>query len=86
MYKRQVYTSVRLVADGCPGQNKNVIILTMCVKWLATNAPASIKNLDIIYPVTGHSFMPDDRVFGLLEREIKNKYKIICKEEHHENF
>lgn len=59
----------------------------MRLKWLAINAPASIKNVDtFLFPVTVHSFMPADRVLSLLEMEIKNKYTIVCKEEYHEIF
>lgn len=80
------YSSVRLVADGCAGQNKNVNILCMCGKWLTSHAPKNITKLEIIYPVTGHSFLPSDRVFGLIERELKHKNTIICKEEYHQVF
>lgn len=50
------YNKIRLVADGCPGQNKNINVLTMCAKWLANNAPPAITNIELIFPVTGHSF------------------------------
>lgn len=79
-------TSVRLVADGCGGQNKNVNILSMCTKWLACDAPKTVMNVDIIYPVTGHSFLPSDRVFGLIERDLKNNKTIIYKEDYHAVF
>ncbi|CAF4940733.1 unnamed protein product [Pieris macdunnoughi] len=32
-------TRVRLCADGCGGDNKNTILVGMCMKWLYSNAP-----------------------------------------------
>lgn len=80
------YKRIRLVADGCPGQNKNVNILTMCAKWLMTYAPSHIEEITLVFPITGHSFLPADRVFGLLERTLKKKNTIVRKEEYHEIF
>ncbi|KAL4706794.1 hypothetical protein ACJJTC_018175 [Scirpophaga incertulas] len=50
---------IRLVADGCGGQNKNCIVLGTCCKWLLENN--TIKSIELVFPVTGHSFMPADR-------------------------
>ena len=68
------------MADGCPGQNKNSILVTMVTYWLAKFAPNNIEDVTLIYPVTRHSYMPPDRVFGNIEREIK-KYPTIVKPE-----
>ncbi|CAF4763168.1 unnamed protein product [Pieris macdunnoughi] len=57
-------TRVRLFADGCGGQNKNTILVGMCMKWLYSNAPPHVKKLEIIFPMVGHSFLPPDRVFA----------------------
>lgn len=56
-----------MVADGCGGQNKNAMLVTIAMKWLFEvrfRYPA-LKNLEIVFPVTGHSFIPPDRVFAL---------------------
>ena len=71
------YNKIRLVADGCPGQNKNINVLTMCGKWLANNAPPAITNIELVFPITGHSFLPADRVFGLTEKRLKNMKTIL---------
>ncbi len=81
-----LFKSIRLVADGCPGQNKNVNVFTMCAKWLVTYAPPQIEEIQLIFPMTGHSFLPADRVFGLIERSLKKKTTIVKKEEYHEVF
>ena len=77
--------TVRLVSDGCPGQNKNCTLLTMCTKWLL-EAPRNIKEVQIIFPVTGHSYMPPDRVFGVTEKKLRRMDTIILPEEYHKIF
>lgn len=79
-------TSIRLVADGCAGQNKNVNMLCMCMCWMIKKSPKEITSLEIVYPVTGHSFLPSDRVFGLIERYINKKKTVIQKQEYHAVF
>ena len=51
------YKRVRLVSDGCSGQNKNSAIIAMLSFWLDSHAPDHIKEIEIIYPVTGRSFL-----------------------------
>lgn len=68
--------TVRLMADGCAaGQNKNTTVVGMCLKWLS--APQHIKNVEIIFPVVGHSFLPADRVFGRIEKEFRKRDTIL---------
>lgn len=69
-----------IFADGCGGQNKNSIMLSMLSKWLLENV--SVKHIEIIFPVTGHSFMPPDRVFGNVEKVLKKQEVIIQPEEY----
>lgn len=71
------YTRVRLMTDGCGGQNKNTIFVTMVMYWLANFAPKNIQDVAVIFPVTGHSFIPSDRVFGKIETEIKKHEMIL---------
>ncbi|CAH2095669.1 unnamed protein product [Euphydryas editha] len=61
-------TKIRLVADGCGGQNKNSILISMCCKWLVENI--DVKVIEIIFPIIGHSFMPADIVFGIIEKKL----------------
>lgn len=71
-----------LFADGCGGQNKNSTLLSMLCFWLIQKAPAEVKELQITFPVVGHSFMPPDRTFGLIERSIKKKTTILTPKEY----
>lgn len=75
------YKSLRLVSDGCSGQNKNSILITMCHYWLANNAPPHINEIEIVFPVTGHSFIPPDKVFAYIEKEIRGHETILTFQE-----
>ncbi|CAH0404462.1 unnamed protein product [Chilo suppressalis] len=72
---------IRLMADGCAGQNKNSILLGATMNWLYS-APRNIKSLEIIFPVTGHSFLPADRVFAITEKRIRKMETILKPEEY----
>ncbi|CAF4944053.1 unnamed protein product [Pieris macdunnoughi] len=52
--------TLRLVADGCGAQNKNSIFIGMCCVRLC-NAPNNIKNIELVFPIPGHSFLPADQ-------------------------
>lgn len=77
---------IRLFADGCGGQNKNTILMTMCSHWLTTKSPSNIKKMEIIFPVVGHSFIPPDRVFARIEKAVKSKESIVSPAEYIEIF
>lgn len=69
--------TVRLFADGCGGQNKNVQVLCMACWWLVNKAPKSVDTVQLVYPVTGHSYLPPDRVFGRIEKLIRQEEEIL---------
>lgn len=76
------YTVVRLISDGCGGQNKNTILLSMLCSWFRNNAPANIKEIQLVFPITGHSFLPPDRVFANIEKDIRKSEVIVSPEEY----
>ncbi|CAG9792679.1 unnamed protein product [Diatraea saccharalis] len=71
--------NIRLVADGCGGQNKNCIVLGACSKWLLENQ--NISSIELVFPVTGHSYMPADRQFGIIEKKIRKMDTIVHPDE-----
>lgn len=71
--------TIRLVADGCGGQNKNSIVIAACSKWLLSCS--AIKSIEIVFPVTGHSYMPPDRTFGVIEKKLKRQDVILHPDE-----
>ncbi|CAG4986066.1 unnamed protein product [Colias eurytheme] len=60
-------------ADGCAGQNKNTGMLSML---------GHVKRVEIIFLVVGHSFLPADRVFAKIEKQIKRKEIIASPSEY----
>lgn len=75
--------TIVFACDGCGGQNKNNIVLSMLQSWLF-GAPKHIEKILIIYPVRGHSFLPCDRLFGRISRDIQKKDTILIPQEYHE--
>nr|XP_024218186.1 uncharacterized protein LOC112211192 [Halyomorpha halys] len=70
-------TRVRAFCDGCGGQNKNSTFIGMMAYWLLKIAPETVKKVEIVFPMVGHSFLPPDRVFGRIEKEIKAKNVVV---------
>jgi hypothetical protein len=73
---------IRLFCDGCGGQNRNVHILHAIFYWLKILSPPEVKNITIIFPVRGHSFLPADRVFGRVEKILRRHPLITLKEDY----
>ncbi|CAH2101311.1 unnamed protein product [Euphydryas editha] len=73
---------VRLMADGCTGQNKNSMLIAMLSCWLTKDAPAQIHLVEVVFPVVGHSFLPPDRVFARIEKELRKLENIIKPKEY----
>lgn len=68
---------VRLAVDGCAGQNKSSTVLCMLLWWLQNEAPSEISVVSLVFPVTRHSFLPPDRVFGRIEKDVRKHEKIL---------
>lgn len=64
-------TNLSLCCDGCGGQNKNNHVMHMLMIWLYKCAPPTLKSITICFPVRGHSYLPADRVFGRVEKELR---------------
>lgn len=79
-------SSLRLCSDGCGGQNKNIIVISMASSWMKRTAPNTLKTLELLFPVTGHSYIPPDRVFANIEKKIRRKDTIIRPEEYFQIF
>ena len=74
------YTKLRLFSDSCYGQNKNINVLSMLFS-LRKNVFSNL-NIEYTFPVRGHSFLPADRVFGRLEKDIKRQETILLPSEY----
>lgn len=73
---------LRIVCDGCSGQNKNTGMISMLGKWLYIEAPRHLKKVELIFPVVGHSFIPPDRVFAKIENTLKTKEVVTSPSEY----
>ena len=69
------YRVLRLFSDSCYGQNKNINVLSMLFALRKQTIPHLTMNY--YFPVRGHSFLPADRVFGRIERDIKRQDTIL---------
>lgn len=78
--------TVRLFCDGCAGQNKNNHVIHTLYFWLRFKAPIQVTELQIIFPVRGHSFLPADRVFGRVEKLLRRQATIFSREEYEKNY
>ena len=58
------------------------------MKWFKEEAPNTVKKVEFVFPIVGHSFLPPDRVFGRIEKVIRregtietpDKYMTVFKE------
>ena len=57
-------TTLSLHSDGHPGQNKNSNVMHYLFTLVSTGRFSKITH---IFPVRGHSFLPNDRDFGRTE-------------------
>lgn len=76
---------LRIISDGCGAQNKNYYMMGMISHWLM-NTTANIESIEYVFPIVGHSFLPSDRVFALIEKVIKKNDVIIKPDDYTEIF
>nr|CAI5846099.1 unnamed protein product [Callosobruchus analis] len=64
-------STVRLFCDGCPGQNRNSHIVHALYFWMRFNTPVHLTEIQLIFPVRVHSFLPADRCFKRVEKLLR---------------
>ena len=69
--KLKTVKKLRLISDGCAGQNKNRNIVGMAMFYLRSLPKDLDITVELVFPVRGHSFLPCDRMFGNIEKELK---------------
>ncbi|XP_065210142.1 uncharacterized protein LOC135847321 [Planococcus citri] len=69
---------LRFFSDSCTGQNKNYSAVTTLMDFCLRNE----LEFEWFFPVRGHSYMPADRSFGLIEQGMKKLDTIINPEEY----
>lgn len=79
--------TVRLCSDACGGQNKNMSLIYMACHFLSSvRAARQVKNIELVFPVRGHSFLPCDRLFGLIEKEVRKCEVILSPQGYYDIF
>lgn len=70
------YRRLHLVSDSCSGQNKNQSML-MCLLEYVNSKDMVFKDITYTFPIVGHSYLPPDRVFDRIEKELRKKEEIV---------
>ncbi|KAJ8688468.1 hypothetical protein QAD02_024263 [Eretmocerus hayati] len=65
-------THIIMWSDMCTGQNRNIKV-TLSLMKLLQRPDIEADIIDHKFPVSGHSFLPNDTDFGAIERASKNK-------------
>lgn len=76
--ERSVET-VYLFSDNCSSQNKN-FALTQFLYTISTKNMYGIKQIIHRYPEPGHSFLPCDRAFGIIEKRRRKLERVYLPE------
>lgn len=51
--------------------NKNSHLIHALCYWLKVKSPPALEEIQVTYPVRGHSFLPADRAFGRVEKSLR---------------
>lgn len=70
---------LHVFSDACGGQNRNHALCRLLCSLTMTNR---FKVVHQYYPVRGHSFMPCDRMFGTLKREVRVHDRVYSPKEY----
>lgn len=73
---------IRMFSDSCVGQNRNYCVLSM---FTVIASQFGLK-VEWFFPVRGHSYMPADRAFGLVETQLRDIDIILLPEDYDEVF
>lgn len=74
------HTHVILYSDSCTGQNRNIKVASTLMN-LVLDPKLSIKTIDHKFLVSGHSFLPNDQDFGVIESASRKCIQIFTPED-----
>lgn len=61
---------LHIISDNCKGQNKNWNIVALSEALVRSGRFQTVKHH---FPVVGHTYLPCDRDFGVIEKHVKNR-------------
>ncbi|XP_071053409.1 uncharacterized protein [Onthophagus taurus] len=64
-------TEITLYYDTCGGQNRNINLSVQLLK-LCNEASTVAKTINVIFMISGHSYLPNDADFGVIEKNSKH--------------
>ena len=84
-HMQDITTQKHVIAysDACSGQNRNIKVALTWMK-IAQSSNNNIQTVDHKLLVSGHSFLPNDRDFGLIEMKIKKENYLHNPEHYYE--
>ena len=74
------HENIILFSDSCTGQNRNIKLSLMLLK-LVQDPAIAVETIDLKFLVSGHSFLPNDPEFGVIEASSKKCQNIFVPED-----
>ena len=59
-----------MYSDQCGGQNRNIKVAVLC-QYIVSSSQFSVKVIEHKFLVSGHSYLPCDQDFGLVQKRKK---------------
>lgn len=75
--RASTYKHIILYSDACTGQNRNIKMALSLLKLVQDEYLHKIETIEHKFLVSGHSFLPNDADFGVIEK---------CSRQHHQIF
>lgn len=70
-------------SDRCSGQNRNIKLILALMRFLS-DPTHDIQIIDLKYLVSGHSRLPNDTDFGLIERKLKQYSNVYSPKQYYD--
>lgn len=82
---RRRYKMIKLFSDCCPAQNKNSTMLGYLLRKMEDPTVYKfVRDIEYVFPIRGHSFLPADQVFAHIEKRLRKITVIKTPAEYHE--
>ena len=72
---------ITIYCDRCGGQNRNIKMCLMLLHYLS-DPEISVRTIDIKFMISGHSYLPNDADFGIIEKEIQKREQVFVPDEY----
>ena len=66
--EEEEFDVLRIFCDNCAGQNKNIFVLLAALRLIHAK---KLFRIELVFMVSGHSFLPCDRAFGVIEKKLR---------------